>query len=53
MNEIQEYIKLAKEALNEPDPVKAHELRQAALEMGRRLGFGDGRKRDEMDRRAI
>jgi hypothetical protein len=38
--ETEEYIRLAEEALNEPDPKRALELCQKALEMERRLGEG-------------
>lgn len=48
--DIKEYMKLAQEALDEPDPERSLELCQKAVEMGRRLGFfaggigqGDGR----------
>jgi hypothetical protein len=36
-----EYLKLAQQALDEPDPKRALELCEQALEIGRRLGHGE------------
>jgi len=43
--QVEEYIRLAQEALDEPDLEKSLELCGKAIEVGKRLGFGDGIER--------